>query len=222
MRNISQSTRNLLTAAVAIGSQEMQKYVPPPSVLMPAVRILDRRGTDKRTYLLGLLEQKQPTLIYVQSEEKIDQLLTLVGSEKAGVIGKHNDQTSEAEETEILEKLGRGELVAIVSDTTFSTLTQAHRVEHFVFCHLVPGLDAFFERCQPAFTSANNAYLHLIYESKQNVEELVEKYPNEEVLRKLYQKFRDLTSINGKFIDPENLYSELSKESELDMTILGY
>ena len=39
-----------------------------------SVRILDRRGTDKRNYLLGLLEQKQPIIIYVQNEEKIDLL----------------------------------------------------------------------------------------------------------------------------------------------------
>lgn len=219
-KNISEKyltvTRNLLTT-VAIGDQA----VFPPFGTDSAVRVLDRRGTDKRNYLLGLLEQKLPTIVYVQSEEKIEQLLALVGSEKAAVIAKHNDQTSEAEETEIFEKLERGELVAIVSDTTFSTSIPSHCIEHFIFCHLAPSSDAFFDRCRPAFTPTNNAYLHLIYESKQNVEELVEKYPNEEALRKLYQKFRDLTSIDGKFIDPGNLYSELSKEGELDMTILG-
>ena len=213
------ATRKLFTAAT-IGSQEIQKIFPPFET-DSAVRILDRRGTDKRTYLLGLLEQKQPTIVYVQSEEKVDQLLTLVGPEKAEIIAKHSDQTSEAEETKILEKLGTDALVAIVSDTTFSTLTQSHRVEHFVFCHLVPGLDTFFERCQPAFTSEKDSYLHLIYESKQNVEDLAEKYPNEETLRKLYQKFRDRTPINMEFINPDNLYNELCKENELDITNLG-
>ena len=75
--------------------------------------------------------------------------------------------------------------------------------------------------CQPAFTSANNAYLHFIYESKQNVEDLAEKYPNEETLRKLYQKFRDRTPINTEFINPDNLYNELCKENELGITNLG-
>ena len=201
------ATRNLFTAAT-IGNQEIQKMFPPFET-DSAVRILDRRGTDKRNYLLGLLEQKQPTIVYVQSEEKIDQLLALVGSEKAEVIAKHNDQTSEAEETKILEKLGRGELVAIVSDTTFSTLTQSYRVEHFVFCHLVPGLDAFFERCQPAFTSANNAYLHLIYNSEQDMEGLVQKYPDRDVLEKMYPELRKLAETNGNFIKIENLYSKL-------------
>ena len=213
------ATRKLFTAAT-IGSQEIQKIFPPFET-DSAVRILDRRGTDKRNYLLALLEQKQPTLIYVQSEEKIDQLLTLVGPEKATVIGKRNAQTSAAEDAEILEKLRMGKLVAIVSDTTFSTSIPSHCVEHFVFCHLAPSADAFFDRCQPAFTSEKDSYLHLIYESKQNVEDLAEKYPNEKTLRKLYQKFRDRTPINTEFINPDNLYNELCKENELDITNLG-
>ena len=209
-------TQNLLTT-VAIDDQTVF-----PSLDTDAdVRILDRRGTDKRNYLLRLLEQKQPTLIYVQSEEMVETLLDHIVPEKADFIEKHSEQTSEAEETKILEKLGRGELVAIVSDTTFSTSIPSHCVEHFVFCHLAPSSDAFFNRCQPAFTSANNAYLHFIYESKQNVEDLGEKYPNEETLRKLYQKFRDRTPINTEFINPDNLYNELCTENELDITNLG-
>ena len=201
------ATRKLFTAAT-IGNQEIQKIFPPFET-DSAVRILDRRGTDKRTYLLGLLEQKQPTIVYVQSEEKVDQLLTLVGSEKAEIIAKHSDQTSEAEETKILEKLGTDTLVAIVSDTTFSTLTQSHRVEHFVFCHLVPGLDAFFERCQPAFIPEKNTYLHLIYNSEQDMEGVVQKYPDRDMLEKMYPELRKLAETNGNFIQIENLYSKL-------------
>ena len=156
-----------------------------------------------------MLEQKQPTIIYVQSEEKIDQLLTLVGPEKATVIAVHNAQTSTAEGAKIWEKLGRGELVAIVSDTTFSTLTQSHRVEHFVFCHLAPSLDAFFDRCQPAFTSEKNTYLHLIYNSEQDMEGLVQKYPDRDVLEKMYPELKKLAETNGNFIKIENLYSKL-------------
>ena len=211
--------RGLFTTTT-VGNREVQAVFPPFGT-DSAVRILDRRGTDKRNYLLALLEQKQPTLIYVQSEEKIDQLLTLVGPEKATVIGKRNAQTSAAEDAEILEKLRMGKLVAIVSDTTFSTSIPSHCVEHFVFCHLAPSADAFFDRCQPAFTSEKDSYLHLIYESKQNVEDLAEKYPNEKTLRKLYQKFRDRTPINTEFINPDNLYNELCKENELDITNLG-
>ncbi len=213
------TARKLLTITT-IGNQEVRAIFPPFET-NSTVRILDRRGVDKQDYLLGLLVQKQPTLIYVQSEEMIDNLLALVGPEKAAVIGRHDKQTSEAEAAEILKKLERKKLIAVVSNTTLSTLSPSHSVEHFVFCHLVPGLDEFVERCQPAFTSAKNVYLHLIYESKQNVEDLTEKYPNEEALRKLYQKFRNCTAIEEKFINLENLYSELCKDNELGMTKLG-
>ena len=201
------ATRKLFTAAT-IGSQEIQKIFPSFET-DSAVRILDRRGTDKRTYLLGLLEQKQPTIVYVQSEEKIDQLLTLVGPEKATVIGKRNAQTSAAEDAEILEKLRTGELVAFVSDTTFSTSIPSHCVEHFVFCHLAPSSDAFFERCQPAFTSEKDTYLHLIYNSEQDVKGLVQKYPDRKMLERLYPELRKRAETNGNFVKTEDLYSEL-------------
>ena len=196
--------QKLLTAAT-ISDQS----VFPPLQTDSTVRILDRRDVDKRDYLLKLLEQKQPTLIYVQSEEMVNKLLTLVGSEKADVIGRHDEQTSEAEETEILEKLESGELIAIVSNTTFPMLTSSHSIEHFVFCHLVPGLDTFFERCQLAFTSEKNNYLHLIYDSKQDIEGLTQKYPDRAVLEKLYPELKKHAETNGNFIKTENLYSEL-------------
>ena len=210
------ASQKLLTTA-AIGDQ----LVFPPLGTGSAVRILDRRGMGKKDYLLNLLEQKQPTIIYVQSEEMVDLLLERVIPEKADLIEKHSEHTSEAEERGVLEKLENGEKIAVVSDTTLSSLVSSHCIEHFVFCHLVLGLDEFFRQCEPAFTSEKNVYLHLIHESKQNVEELVEKYPNEEALRKLYQKFRDCTPTEGTFIDLENLYGEFCKDRELNMTKLG-
>lgn len=199
--------RKLFTT-VTVGNREVQAVFPPFGT-DSTVRILDRRGTDKRNYLLGLLEQKQPTIVYVQSEEKIDQLLTLVGPEKATVIGKRNAQTSAAEDAEILEKLRTGELVAIVSDTTFSTSILSHCVEHFVFCHLAPSSDAFFDRCQPAFTSEKDIYLHLIYNSEQDVKGLVQKYPDRKTLERLYPELRKRAETNGNFIKTEDLHSEL-------------
>ena len=194
----------------------------PPLDANASVRILDRRGVDKKNYLLELMEQKQPTLIYVQSEEMVDLLLERVLAEKADLIERHGEQTSETEEMEILKRLENAELVAVVSDTTFSTIARSHCVEHFVFCHLAPDLDEFFERCQSAFASEKNAYLHLIYESEQDIKEITKKYLDEPTLRKLYEKFRDCTPTVGKFIKPDDLYSELCKQSELkNMTKLG-
>ena len=204
------ATRNLFTVST-IGNM-----VFPPFKTDSAVRILDRRGIDKKNYLLELLEQKQPTIIYVQSEEMVDLLLERVVPEKADVMGKCNERTSEAEDREILEKLENGELIAVVSDTTLSTLASSHCVEHFVFCHLVPGLDEFFRQCEPAFTSEKNAYLHLIYNRKKDIEGLnqwlTQKYPDREVLVKMYRELERLAGVNGDFIKTENIYSELDIE----------
>lgn len=212
------AVQNLFTVA-AIGKQKVQEVfqsVYPPIETDSAARILDRRGVEKKNYLLELLEQKQPTLIYVQNEEMVDLLLERVIPEKAGFIEKHGERTSEAEEIEILEKLESGELIAVVSDTTFSTMARLHCVEHFVFCHLVPGLDAFFKQCEPAFTSEKQAYLHLIYNSKKDIEGLdqwlAQKYPDREILVKMYRELEKLAGANGDFIKTENAYSELDME----------
>ena len=211
------SVQNLFTVA-AIGKREVQdifQSIYPPIETDSTVRILDRRGVDKKNYLLALLEQKQPTIIYVQSEEMVDLLLARVVPEKADLIGRYGEQTSESEETEILEKLENGELIAVVSNTAFSTLTSPHAIEHFVFCHLVPGLDEFFKQCEPAFTSRKNAYLHLIYDSEQDTKRLAQKYPDREALEKLYPELRNLAGTNGNFINTGSLYSKL------DMAKLG-
>lgn len=205
------TVQNLFTVA-AIGEQKVQEVfqsVYPPIETDSTVRILDRRGIDKKNYLLELLEQKQPILIYVQSEEMVDLLLERVVPEKADVIGKCNARTSETEEAEILEKLKNGELIAVVSNTALSTLTSLHCVVHLVFCHLVPGLDRFFKQCEPAFTSEKNAYLHFIYNSEQDSDGLAQKYPNRKTLEKLYPELGRLAGTNGDFIKPENVYNEL-------------
>ncbi len=200
------SMRNLLTT-VAIDNQ-----IFPPLSTDSAVRILDRRNTDKKNYLLNLLELKQPSIIYVQGEQKINQFLTHVAPEKAGVIGIHNEHTSDAEEKVLLEKLENGDLIAIVSNAIFSTLPQLHCVEHFVFCHHVLGVEGFFKRCHPAFTSSQNTYLHLIYDHKQDFQEfedLVQKYPDRHTLEKLYTELKDHIEVSENFVKPEKYYNEV-------------
>ena len=207
-------TQNLLITA-AIGDQSIYPALDTNS----RVRMLDRRGTDKRDYLLELLEQRRPTLIYVQSEKMAELLLTDVLPEKESVIEKHGTQTSDAEEKELLGKLASGESIAVVSNTVFSRLASSHCVEHFVFCHLSPDLDEFFKRCQPAFTSEKNTHLHLIYNSEKDIEILnqwlTDKYPDRETLNNLYSVLKECIEINGDFIKPENIYRQL------DMVRLG-
>ena len=201
--------RKLFTVAT-IGNQTVQAVYPPIET-DSNVRILDRRGVEKKNYLLALLEQKEPTLIYVQNEEMADWLLEHVVPGKSGTIGKHPEQTSEAEEIEILKRLEHGGLIAVVSNTLFSVLAPSHCVKHFVFFQLAPSLDEFFKRCEPAFTSRKNTYLHLIYE-EQDVEGLEQwltrKYPDEKPLRKLYLELKELAETDGNFIKPGNVYNK--------------
>ncbi len=201
--------QDMLTAATI--DNPTQKLIVPPLHTDSAVRILDRRNTDKKNYLLNLLELKQPSIIYVQGEQKINQFLTHVAPEKAGVIGIHNEHTSDAEEKVLLEKLENGDLIAIVSNAIFSTLPQLHCVEHFVFCHHVLGVEGFFKRCHPAFTSSQNTYLHLIYDHKQDFQEfedLVQKYPDRHTLEKLYTELKDHIEVSENFVKPEKYYNE--------------
>ncbi len=181
-----------------------------------SVRLLDRRGTeDKRNYLLELLKRKRPAIIYVQNEDEVNRLFELVGSKKGCLIGKHDEQTPHAEETQILEKLESGKLIAVVSNAIFSRLTSLHCIEHFVFCHLVPDLNAFFKRCGQAFTSAKNSYLHLIYNRQQDVKRvkqwLAHKHPDRKMLGHIYRNSIEKT--NGSFINQEDIYNRLNMAS---------
>lgn len=189
----------------------------PPINADSKFHIIDRRNTDKKNYLLQLLELKKPTLIYVQDDEMINNFMKIVGSEKWDVIGRHYKYTSLAEEKELLEKLEKGELIAIVSNDAFSALTTAHCVDHFVFCHLSDSLETIVERCKPAFTSSQNAFLHLIYnygDREKNNNWLTQEYPTHKYpikaeLKSLYSDLRDRIGINNKYITPKDVYEEI-------------
>ena len=203
------STHNLLTVA-------FDKQIFPPLSTDSTVRILDRKGADKKNYLLKLLEQEQPSIIYVQDEDKINEFYERVAPEKSEVIGRHNDSTTKTEEKELLEKLEKGELIAIVSNDVFSTLTKSQCIQNFVFCHLVHGLDVFYKRCTPAFTSSKSAFLHLIYENYDEEQYLdwltqkypIHKYPTSEELRELYMGLKDLDGIKYNYVDTKNVYED--------------
>ena len=91
----------------------------------------------------------------MQSTDKINQLLTSVIPEKASIIGRHDETTTETEEIELLEKLKSGSLIGIVSSDVFSVsaLETVPIVEEIAFCHLTAQLEDFFRRCKPVATS---------------------------------------------------------------------
>ncbi len=177
-----------------------------------AVRMLDRRGVSKKNYLRRLLAQEQPTIIYVNREEMLDAVQASVLPEGPDVIGKCGRCTSEAEEMEIWEKLQEGQLLAVVSSTLFFTSRPAHRIKHFVFYHLVPGVELFFKQCQPAFESEQDTYLHLLYNAERDMTALNRHYPNRDVLKKMYRESKRLRSRKRKLIKAKTLHKKLDME----------
>ena len=167
----------------------------------PTVKVINSRGRDKQDYLLRLLARDEDSLIiYVQNRKMLELLLTRLIPEKADCIALHDETTSEAEEAALLEKLAHGDIRAIASSATFSKPERFPFVKHFVFCHLSPTADEFFQRCSPAFATEETSGLHLIYADAdvQLMNEWVtQKYPAEADLRRLYGQLRDRIQNNG-------------------------
>ena len=205
------SNDNLLNI-LSIDNQTVKRIYPHLST-DSQVRVLDRRNTDKKSYLTNLLELKQPSIIYVDSEEKVNIFLTHIAGKKAASIGIHYGYISETEEAEMLEKLENGDFIAIVSNAPFSTIPEQHCIENFVFCHPILDIDDFYKQCQPAFVPIQKAYLHFIYDTMQDFqvykEDLVRKYPDEDTLREFYKEIRALIKSNGECVNHKLLSDEL-------------
>lgn len=160
------------------------------------VKIVDHRVLDnKQDYLRKLLVQEDPTLLYVRDEKALDQLFAMFGSTEN--IGRCEAEMSEADRAEVVDKLARGELLAIASSCT---LTSLPHIAHIVFCHPTPQHLTFFNRCQPAFKHPETTYIHFIYQSK-DIEWMRKciswQYPDEQILRKLYKCLQTLSQGNG-------------------------
>ncbi len=203
---------NLFTATTIANPTVNNCY--PDVDTVSSVRLLDRRNTEKKNYLLKLLELKQPSLIYVFNQAKINQFMNLVGEENVNLIGTQNEHTSKSEVKNMLKKLENGELIAIVTDTIFTNLTVDHCIGHFAFCHPVVGLDDFYQRCQPAFSSAKPAFLHLIYDKTEDFQEIInehgKKYLNRETLIKLYKGLQDSAESEDILVNLDKVNDELN------------
>ena len=184
--------------------------------------ILDRRNTHKTNYILELLNLNKPTLIYVQDDEMINNFMKLVGPEKFEVIGQHYRYTTNTEEKEMLEKLEKGELIAIVSNDAFTTLTTTHPIQHFVFCHLSPSLETFVRRCKPASISSSTAFIHIIYnenDREKNNNWLTQKYPTYKYpkrgeLKELYVALKEQIGFKEIFVPPNKVYENANMEEQ--------
>ena len=208
----------LILEEFRVQERKQNLVVFPPSDIPSSGRIVDHRNHDKKDCLLGLLNENKSCIIYVQSTEKIDQLLTRLIPEKASVIGRHDEKTTQAEEIELLEKLKGGKFAGVVSSTMFSTaaLETIPDVEHVVFCHLAAQPKDFFMRCTPIVNAQNTTSVHLLYNKDSDVGLLTEwmesTYPDREFLTVLYRKLQEVASTD--FTDLETLTDTLKLNSE--------
>ena len=171
----------------------------PPTDIRSSGRVVDHRNQNKKDCLLALLNEGTPCIIYVQSTDKLSQLLTSVIPEKASIIGTHDETTTETEELELLEKLKSGQLIGVVSSAVFSTsaLETVPSVEHVVFCHLTTQPEDFFMRCKPMAHFQRTTSLHLLYNKESDARLLQEwserTYPDRKLLTVLYRKLQETT-----------------------------
>ena len=164
------------------------------------VKLVDRRNTAKKNYLLKLFEREESCIIYVRDEEMLDCLLTKLLPESIEGIAAHDETTSREAEAALLQQLARGELRTIASSSRLSSDDAFPFVKHVVFCHLTPSPDLFFQRCAPASATEETSYLHLIYGDTDGAEMqnwLTKKYPEKAELQQLYGGIRKAIQSNG-------------------------
>ena len=165
-----------------------------------SVRLVNRRNTTKKNYLLNLFAREESCIIYVQDDEMLDSLLTRLLPESIEGIVRHDGTTTTAEETEFAQQLARGELRTIASSTVVENPHLFPFVKHIVFCHLTPSPDLFFKRCAPAFATEETSFLHLIYGDADGTaiqNWVTKKYPEKNELKKLYGGIREVVQSNG-------------------------
>ena len=176
------------------------------------VRIVDRRVLDsKQNYLCNLLEQEEPTLLYVRDERALDQLFEMLDSTEK--IGRCETDMSEDDKARITDKLERGKLSAVASNCT---LTHLPHITHMVFCHPTPQHLTFFNRCQPAFKHPETTYIHLIYNSN-DIEWMwrciLQEYPDKQLLQKLYKCLQALSGDNAHRLTLETVITGAQTDS---------
>ncbi|MCY3741638.1 MAG: single-stranded-DNA-specific exonuclease RecJ [Candidatus Poribacteria bacterium] len=165
-----------------------------------SLKLVDRRNTKKKDYLLKLLEREESCIIYVQDEEMLDALLTRLLPESIEGIARHDKATSREEEAALLKQLEVGELRTIASSSRLLSREAYPFVKHIVFCHLTPSPDLFFMRCAPIFATEETSYLHLIYGDADGAEMqnwIAKQYPEKAELQQLYGGIRKVIQSNG-------------------------
>ncbi len=212
-------TVQLILEEFRVRERSPNQTVFPPSDFPSSGRVVDSRDKDKKEYLLGLLNNNKKCIIYVHSPEKIDQLLTHVIPEHAESVGRHDHTTVLEDEIKLLEKLKGGELVAVVSSDIISesAIDTIPDLEHVIFCHLTKQSADFLSRSKPAANTQNTTLLHLLYNSKTDVQllqdRLNETVPDRKFLTLLYQQLKQSAGTNYIGVDSlTESFTDISKQ----------
>ena len=171
-----------------------------------SVKLVDRRNTTKKNYLLKLLAREESCIIYVQDGDMLECLLTKLLPESIEGIARHDETTAATEEAALLQQLKSGELRTIASSAMFLHPEMFPFVKHIVFCHPTPSSDLFFKRCAPAFATQETSYLHFIYNDTDGAgmhNWITTKYPEKAELQLLYGGIRKTIQSNGAEGFPE-------------------
>ena len=199
-----------------------QQHLFPTVEMESPVKIVDRRNEkSKGEYVSKLLNQGEPTLLYVRDAQALHELLEMVDAKENFLIARCNADTTNSERQVMADKLAHRELLAVVSSCT---LTDLPHVTHLVFCHPVPQPLAFFNRCQLAFQYAKTTYIHLIYNSEDMEwmqQWLSQQYPGREVLKGLYKRLRYLSQENGKRLTLENIIADAATVSIPKLAVIS-
>ena len=176
----------------AIDRSAEREIFPPPNVESPA-RIIDQRGVgDKLKYIFQILDQDEPTLIYVRNDKAINQLLSLMQSSGKQLVGKCEAGTPNNKKQILAEMLAEDKIKAIISSETINFLP---KVQHIILCHPFSIPDLFFDRCKSAFNGDYTTDLHLIYHDRDFDFErklLNQQYPDRGILVAVYRNLRAL------------------------------
>jgi len=197
----------------------VQPVYPPVSENSP-VRIVDRRNLEsKEDYIHKLLSRDQSAIFYVRDEIALSQIANMV-SRTNRLINLCDENTTEEELEDTFDKFSNKIIRSIASCIK---LNRFPPVEHLVFCHPVPTLREFIEKCRPAFETEETTFIHLIY-AKRDVDYMLEslkcEYPTREMLAELYKIIRDIAEKNGN-VFPSREITAKAKENSIKEAVVN-
>ena len=192
---------------------QIPQPVYPPLDQDSSIKIVNRRDLkSKSDYIHNLLSRDERTIFYVRDELTLSQIAKMVARTNRSIsLCSENTTTEELED--IYDKFKRQTIKVIASCVT---LNQFPATKHLVFCHPVPTLREFIEKCQSAFETEETTFIHLIYAQRDvnyMLESLKWEYPTRDMLAELYRVIRTLAEESGNTISSKKILAKAKDQS---------